>query len=480
MLFPTVAFAVFFVAAFTANWLLRPYHLVWRATMVALSLYFCGWVDIRFALLVVAMAAVNAAAAGAARRAMPAGSPTPRSRRIVRVAVAADIAALALLAYHGFLVDAVSGALSSLGLSPGEPVLGLLVPVGISFFTLHAISYVVDVGRGDVEPVAFADVLLYLCFFPHLVAGPVVRVDELVPQFHERPDPRRVPATDAFVLVGVGLAKAVVVASFLGAEVVDPAFADPSAAGGGELLVAVYAFAVQVYAGFSGATDIAIGCALLLGIHYPLAFDAPYRALSLREFWQRWNTTVSLWLRDYVYLPLGGSRGTPPAAYRNLMITAVLGGLWYGPGWTFVAWGALHGAFLAGERAWRRWWAARSPGPAGPALPVVAVLRWALTFHLVCLAWIVYRADSVGAGVEIVGRIATAAGGDAGVVGGLALATVAVALAAQLLPLPQLLGLQARFSLLGPAAQAVVLAASLTVVGALGPDGPAPFGYLPF
>src|SRR5690606_28105319 len=350
MLFPTVAFAVFFVAAFTANWLLRPHHLMWRATMVAFSLYFCGWVDVRFALLVVAMAAVNSAAADRARRAMPAGSPTPASRPIVRLAVAADVAALALFAYHRLLVDAVASALSSVGLSPGEPVLGLLVPVGVSFFTLHAISYVVDVGRAGVEPCAVADLLLYLCFFPHLVAGPVVRVDELVPQFRERPDPRRVPATDAFVLVVVGLAKAVVVAPFLGREVVDPAFADPSAAGGGELLVAAYAFAVQVYAGFSGAADIAIGCALLLGIHYPLAFDAPYRAQSLGEFWQRWNTTVSRWLRDYVYVPLGGGRGEPRAAYRNLMITAVLGGLWYGPGWTFAAWGALHGVFLAGER----------------------------------------------------------------------------------------------------------------------------------
>ncbi len=479
MLFPTVAFAVFFIAAFTANWLLRPHHLVWRATMVAFSLYFCGWIDPRFVLVVVGMAAVNAAAAAAARRAMPAGAPTVESRRIVRAAVGVDVAALGVLAYHGFLIDAVVDTLADAGLSPGAPVLGLLVPVGVSFFTLHAISYVVDVGRGDVEPVAFADVLLYLCFFPHLVAGPVARVDELVPQFHERPDPRRVPATDAFVLDGLGLVKAVVVAGYLGTEVVDPAFADPGAASGGQLLVATYAFAVQIYAGFSGATDIAIGCALLLGIHYPLAFDAPYRALSVGEFCERWNITVSRWLRDYLYVPLGGSRGELPATYRNVTVTAILGGLWYGPGWTFAAWGALHGAYLVGERAARRWWAGRDRAIGVPA-PLAAAGRWALTFHLVCLAWVVFRAGTVGSGVEIAGRILTAAPGDAGPVPAVALLVVAAALAAQLVPPPRTLALQARFSQLAPAAQAAVLAAALTLVGALGPDGSAPFGFLPF
>ncbi|HEX6424716.1 MAG TPA: MBOAT family O-acyltransferase [Acidimicrobiales bacterium] len=479
MLFPTVAFAVFFIAAFTANWLLRPHHLVWRATMVAFSLYFCGWIDLRFVLVVVGMAAVNAVAATAARRAMPGGSPTVASRRIVRAAVTVDVAVLGVLAYHRFLIDAVVETLDAVGLSPGAPVLGLLVPVGVSFFTLHAISYVVDVGRGDVEPVAFADVLLYLCFFPHLVAGPVSRVDELVPQFHERPDPRRVPATDAFVLVGLGLVKAVVVAGYLGTEVVDPAFAEPSAASGPELLVAAYAFAVQIYAGFSGATDMATGCALLLRIHYPLAFDAPYRALSVGEFWERWNITVSRWLRDYVYVPLGGSRDDLPTTYRNVLVTALLGGLWYGPGWTFVAWGGLHGAYLVGERAARRWWAGHGTEVAVPA-PLAATLRWALTFHLVCLAWIVFRAGTVGGGIEIAGRIVTAAAGDAWPVPTVALLVVAAALVAQLAPPPRTLALQARFSQLAPAAQAAVLAAALTLVGALGPDGSAPFGFLPF
>lgn len=473
MLFSTVAFAVFFVTAFTVNWLLRPNYLLWRATMVAVSLYFCGWVDLRFVLVVVGMAVVNGALAGAAHRAMPAGVPTGRSRRLVRVAVAADVGVLALLGYHGFLLDSVTGALDRVGLAATAPVLGLLVPVGVSFFTLHAISYVVDVGRGDVLPVAFGDLLLYMCFFPHLVAGPVVRVDELVPQFHERPDPRRVPATEAFALVGAGLFKTVVIASFLGTELVDPVFADPASAGGMALLVGAYAFAVQIYAGFSGATDIAIGCALLLGIQYPRAFDAPYAAVSVREFWDRWNLTVSHWLRDYVYIPLGGSRHGVGATHRNIMATMVLGGLWYGAGWTFVAWAVLHGVYVVVERA------LESRGT-GRALPSTAglVLRGLLTFHLVCLAWIFFRADSVATGLDIVGRIATAAPG-AGVASGLAVAVAAAMLATQVVP-DRTDALRARFSSLTPAAQVAVIALVLTLVGVLGPAGSPAFGYFPF
>jgi len=485
MQFPTVAYAVFFVAAFTVNWLLRPYHLMWRATMVVFSLYFCGWVDVRFAMVAVGMAVVNAGLASAAHRAMRGHKATPASRRLVRVAVVLDLAVLALFAYHGFFVDSVSGALSGIGLSAAEPTLDLVVPVGLSFLTLYAISYVVDVGRGDVEPVAFADLLLYLTFFPHLVAGPVVRVDELVPQFQERPDPRRVPATDAFALIAVGLAKAVVIAGYLGSEVVGPVFGAPDQAGGPELAFAACAFAVQVYAGFSGLADIAVGSALLLGIEYPRAFDAPYRSLSVREFWDRWNTTVSAWMRDYVYVTLGGNRRGTPTTYRNLMATMVLGGLWYGAGWTFVAWGALHGLYLVAERAASAWAEGRRRTDGIDDIGVVrwwvtSGLRWALTFGLVTAGWVVYRADSLADAGVVLGRIVTLAPGSSGTVTALAVLVVVGALASQLVEDHHTAGVRARFSSLRPVAQAALLAGGLTLVGALGPDGAAPFAYLPF
>jgi D-alanyl-lipoteichoic acid acyltransferase DltB (MBOAT superfamily) len=483
MPFPTAAFAVFFLAAFTLNWLLRPHELLWRATMVAVSLYFCAWVDVRFALLIVGSAVVNGVLATAAAGALDFGEPTPATRRWVAAAVVIDVAVLGVFAYHGFFLDSVTDVLGALGLSATAPTLGLLVPVGLSIVTLQAIGYVVDVGRGEVEPVAWGDLLLYLSFFPHLVAGPPVRVDELVPQFHERPDPRRVPATDAFVLVGVGLFKAVVVAGYLGTELVDPAFSDPSAASGWALAAALYAFAVQIYAGFSGLTDIAVGCALLLGIEYPRPFDAPYTARSVREFWDRWNTPVSHWLRDYVYVSLGGNRHGTAATYRNVALTMVTGALWYGAGWPFVVWGGLHGAYLVGERVV----AARASGDPEsrppewvPATRTGAVLRWALTFHLVVVAWVFYRADSVGTAFEVLGRIVTVAPGELALVPVVALVLVVAAVAAQFVPPGLTLGLRARFTTLAPAAQVAVLALVLTLLSAMGPDGALPYSHLPF
>ena len=479
MLFPTVAFAVFFLAAFTANWLLRPHFLVWRATLIAFSLYFYGWVDVRFVLILVASATVNWALALAIRRSMVEGRRSDDSRRLVRLAVAANLVLLGVFKYHGFFIASTADALASIGLHPTTPVLSILLPVGISFFTFHAISYVVDVGRGDIEPIGYADLLLYMSFFPHLVAGPIVRVDELVPQFHQRPDPRRVAFTEGVTLIALGLVKKVVVAGYLGTQIVDPAFGTPGLRSGGELLAATYAYAVQIYADFSGYTDIAIGCALLLGFRLPENFASPYASLSVREFWHRWHMTLSRWLRDYVYIPLGGNRDGTRATYRNLMATMLLGGLWHGADWRFVLWGGLHGTYLVGERAASAWWGARNDRPAVPAALSVA-LRWLLTFNLVCAAWIFFRADSISTAFTILGRIVTAAAGSTTLVTGLVVATVVAALISQLVPYHRTGALRVRFSRLEWGAQAALLAAGLTTIAVLGPDGVAPFIYFQF
>ena len=207
--------------------------------MAAVSLYFCAWVDVRFALVVIAAAAVNGALATAVARARAAARPRRRAAGWCGWRSCVDVAVLAVFAYHGFFLDSVTDVLQAVGLSATAPALGLLIPVGLSFVTLNAVSYVVDVGRGDVEPWRGVTCCSTSGFFPHLIAGPPVRVDELVPQFHDRPDPRRVPATDAFVLVGLGLFKAVVVAGYLATELVDPAFSAPGEAGGVTLLVAL-------------------------------------------------------------------------------------------------------------------------------------------------------------------------------------------------------------------------------------------------
>src|SRR5213078_701378 len=267
-------------------------------------------------------------------------------------------------------------------------------------FTFMAISYVVDVSRGELRTASWLDVTVYLSFFPHLVAGPVVRGRELLPQVRTRRDPRRIDYARAGYLIFGGLFKKVVISSFLASAIVDPVFGTPGQHTALEILFAIYGYAIQIYADFSGYTDIAIGVALLLGFEFPQNFDAPYTARSLQDFWRRWHMTLSRWLRDYLYIPLGGSRGSRLKTYRNLMLTMLLGGLWHGAAWTFVVWGGIHGVGLSIERAtgWR------------PHTRAQIWLGRLITFHVVCLAWIFFRADSFGRAWDVIVRLFSAWG----------------------------------------------------------------------
>jgi D-alanyl-lipoteichoic acid acyltransferase DltB (MBOAT superfamily) len=287
-----------------------------------------------------------------------------------------------------------------------------------------------------------------------------------------------VAATEGLTLIGLGLFMKVVVASYLATQLVDPAYGAPGGRSGTELAVATYAYAVQIYADFAGYTNIAIGCALLLGVRLPANFASPYRARSVREFWHRWHMTLSRWLRDYVYLPLGGDRHGRAVTYRNVMVTLALAGLWHGADWKFLIFGVLHGTYLVGELAASAW-AERAAVPAVPR-PVSSALRWLLTFNLVCVAWVFFRADSAATAFEILGRIVTAAAGSSTLITGLALAVIAGALALQLGPRRPGAAVQARFSSLDPALQALALAGGLTLISVLGPNGVPPFIYFQF
>ena len=479
MLFPTVAFAIFFVVAFAVSWLLRPTYRVWLWAMTALSLVFYGWTDERFVLLLVGSIAVNWGFGEAVWRALDDdGQRTPLSTTLVRAAVVANLVLLGFFKYYGFFVDSFADATDAVGLGLQPPLLEIVLPVGISFFTFHALSYVIDIGRGELRPMRFDEMALYMSFFPHLVAGPIVRARELKPQLRQRPDPRTIPSGEALRLITFGLFKKVVVSSYLATELVDPVFGAPGAHAPLELLVAVYAYAIVIYADFSGYTDIAIGCALLLGIRFPQNFDAPYRALSLQEFWRRWHMTLSRWLRDYLYVPLGGNRHGERQVYRNLLLTMVIGGLWHGAAITFVVWGAIHGGFLAVERFVRERWRAQYPLPVMPRA-ASSVLRWLVTFHVVCLGWVFFRADSLGTAYDVLDGIFTAPGA-APLVTTLAIVTIALALASQFVPPAAVVGAQERFARLGPAAQIGALAGALTVIDVLGPEGVAPFIYFQF
>ena len=257
-------------------------------------------------------------------------------------------------------------------------------------------------------------------------------------------------------------------ASYLADRAVDPLFGFPGQHGGVEALVGVYAYAVQIYADFSGYTDMAIGLALLLGFRFPANFDAPYRATSLADFWRRWHMTLSRWLRDYVYIPLGGNRHGRRRLYAALLATMVIGGLWHGAAWTFLLWGALHGVGLAVER-WRGW------TDAGARRPWLGRL---VTFHFVCLGWIFFRAGSVGDAFDVVGRVLT--GSSAAPINPVVLLVIAGALAAQFVPAGTVSRLQTAFSRWSVAPQAAALATTVVVVDALGPAGIAPFIYFQF
>ena len=339
-----------------------------------------------------------------------------------------------------------------------------------------AISYVVDTYRGDFVPTTLEKFAVYLSFFPHLVAGPIVRPGELIPQLDRPRDPRRVDTSRAFYLIATGLFKKVVIANYLASSIVDEVFAAPGNHSSLEILIAVYAYAVQIYADFSGYTDIAIGIALLLGFSFPQNFDSPYAATSLQDFWRRWHMTLSRWLRDYVYIPLGGNRGSRILTYRNLMLTMLLGGLWHGAAWTFVAWGAIHGVGLATER----WWKERPGYVPRPRTPLRTWLARIATFNLVCLAWIFFRSDSFELAWEMITGLFTGWGEASPLVTAGVLLAIAVGIGSQYLParVPQLI--MARFGRLPVLGQAVVLAFALMLTHAMGPEGVAPFIYFQF
>jgi D-alanyl-lipoteichoic acid acyltransferase DltB (MBOAT superfamily) len=280
--------------------------------------------------------------------------------------------------------------MTMLGAPQDAALMQVILPVGISFFTFQGISYAVDVYKGRVPAAQLLDILLLMSFFPHLVAGPIVRASDLVPQFQQRPRINRGMVAMGLLLIVWGLFKKAVIASELATAFVDPVFEAPTRHGALDLILAAYGYAVQIYCDFSAYSDMAIGIAALLGYRFPRNFDRPYRAASLQEFWRRWHISLSRWLRDYLYIDaLGGSRGSKFQVYRNLMITMLLGGLWHGAAWTFVIWGGLHGAALCVERAW-----ARSPLTSRFVVPHWA--KVALTFHVVVLGWIFFRAASFG------------------------------------------------------------------------------------
>jgi D-alanyl-lipoteichoic acid acyltransferase DltB (MBOAT superfamily) len=327
---------------------------------------------------------------------------SPGARKaLLLVSVVYYLGVLAGFKYANFAVDSFHDLLALFGVEVATWHLRLVLPFGISFFTFETMSYTIDVYRRELPPCErYLDYLLFVCFFPHLVAGPIVRPRQMLPQLARTPVANPDMQARGLWLIAVGLAKKIGIGDYLSLNLVGRVFDSPERYSSLECAVAVYAYAIQIYCDFSGYTDVAIGSAYLFGYELPPNFDAPYTATNLQDFWHRWHISLSSWLRDYLYVPLGGSRGAPWKTYRNLMITMLLGGLWHGASWNFVIWGALHGVALAVTRVWQR----RQGG--GEGAVGWAPLKVFFTFQYVCFAWVFFRAPSFGHATLLLGRIA--------------------------------------------------------------------------
>ena len=313
-------------------------------------------------------------------------------RWLVVLSVAVNLGMLGYFKYTNFLID-ISNQLFGQGFLQFR---NIFLPVGISFFVFQSMSYTIDIYRGQLKPLSnWLDYLFYLSFFPQLVAGPIVRARDFIPQIRQNPVvvTREMFGTGVFLIL-TGLFKKAIISDYISLNFVDRIFDEPLLYSGFECLMGIYGYALQIYCDFSGYSDMAIGLALLLGFRFPKNFDAPYHSATITEFWRRWHISLSMWLRDYLYISLGGNRKGRLRTYFNLLVTMVLGGLWHGAAIRFVLWGTLHGVALALHKLWL----SVVPGAKVSGYQMHPLSRLAgilVTFHLVCFGWLLFRADSM-------------------------------------------------------------------------------------
>lgn len=369
---PVVVGAVWFCAG-----RLPSGHWAFRAFLLAASFFFYGYWDLRLLPLLVSSIIINYILIEIIRQ------QGVSARFSLFAGVTLNLAVLGFFKYFNFFAETISSISGA-----DFDRFNIVLPLAISFFTFQQISALVDASRGTLRPHSALDYALFVAFFPQLIAGPIVRHDQLVPQLQSFPTREGIESkfSAGLILLTAGLVKKVFIADGL-AEVADPIYAASltSAVSTIDAWVAVFAFGFQIYFDFSGYSDMAIGIALLLGVSLPVNFRSPYRASSLIDFWRRWHITLSSFLRDYLYIALGGNRHGRSRQLLALMTTMLLGGLWHGAGWTFVLWGGLHGLGLCINHAWR-----------SANLPMPTILGWAITFVFVMIAFLIFRAETFG------------------------------------------------------------------------------------
>ena len=401
MVFNSLTFMVFFLCVLALHslpftWTTKKINL-----LVASYLFYAAW-NPPFIILLWVSTVVDW---WAAKKLVQAEAPTTR-RAWMLLSVVANLGMLAYFKYGTFLLENFSAAMASVGVAYQPPGFDIVLPVGISFYTFATMSYTLDVYLRRAKPASnFLDYALFVTFFPHLVAGPIMRPTELVPQFVE---PRRAsPDMLRFglALMTLGLFQKVVLADSFLASAVESVYDGKDLSGALDSWMATLAFSGQIFCDFAGYSTTAIGAALCLGFAMPDNFRFPYAAVGFSDFWRRWHITLSSWLRDYLYIPLGGNRHGAARTYLALMVTMLLGGLWHGASWTFVVWGGLHGLYLAVERLLRSRFSSYRPGP------VALVLLGLLTYALVNITWVFFRAHSFEKAWQVLAGMFGAHGG---------------------------------------------------------------------
>ena len=386
MLFPTIEFAIFFALVFPVTWLLNDYNAAKKWFLVAVSYLFYAFWRADFTLILLASSVANFLLA------LVLGQMTDGRGRlaVLWLGVVFNLGVLGVFKYYNFFVATASNLAQPFGWHLHIPFIELGLPIAISFLTFHALSYIIDVYHRKLAPTrSLVDILLYISFFPHLIAGPIVRAKAFLEQTVRNSDPADIRLGFSVFLIVGGLFKKVIIANYLSTDFVDGVFRSPADYSRLDLLLGMYAYALQIYCDFSAYTDIAIGVANLLGYQFPQNFNQPYRAVSVQDFWRRWHITLSYWLRDYLYIPLGGNRGGTLLTYRNILLTMGLGGLWHGANLTFVIWGLLHGAALVVERM------LGITGEKETRRRLPAWLTWFVTLHFVCLTWVFFRSPTL-------------------------------------------------------------------------------------
>jgi alginate O-acetyltransferase complex protein AlgI len=398
MLFDSAIYAWFFLIVFYVYWMLMHRHRAQTIWLLAASYIFYGSWSFRYLGLIVLSTLIDFFIG---KRLGKEEDPDNR-RALLLMSMIANLGMLGLFKYYNFFITETGALLNAMGMHVSPPLLHVMLPVGISFYTFQTMSYTIDIYRRELEPEPdLWRFSLFVVFFPQLVAGPIVRARDFI---HQLQAPRAFDSRQhslGIYLISVGLIKKIAVANYLAVNLVDRVFETPHIYSALEVLCGVYGYAIQIYCDFSGYSDVAIGSALLLGFVLPDNFARPYASADLQEFWRRWHISLSSWLRDYLYISLGGNRRGRVRTYVNLFLTMLLGGLWHGASWNFIIWGALHGGMLAIHRKYASL-TATIPRPAW-----FRPLGVFVTFHFVCFCWLFFRAPTLDVVWEVLHALNT-------------------------------------------------------------------------